>query len=188
MYKSLSEAMQERQRRNIATSTRNTAGVDETVWKNNDNKPQPKPKPPPVEPPEVALDDPDEERVRLVALKLELENSQRKVVNDIGWADRNYRRHGRRADNYHDLLRQRDANLDRLNELQQKLVAIKLKVRRKAEDADRKRTEARKQATTLDGGTLAETFMQLAKEMLADPVYQRVMVAAIHRLRERAGK
>jgi len=31
---------------------------------------------------------------------------------------------------------------------------------------------------------MGETFMQLAKEMLADPVYQRVMVAAIHRMRE----
>jgi MarR-like DNA-binding transcriptional regulator SgrR of sgrS sRNA len=183
MYKSLSEAMQERQRRNIEFSHSNTGGIDDTVWARNVRQ-------------QIDIgvsDDPEDERVRLLALKIEFQNKARKLTETIALAERQFHRNGQRAKEYDHWHQKRSIYLDSLSEIDQKLAAIKLKVKRKSEEKELARQQTQRESKQqlpddCQSETLADVFMEMAKEMLADPVYQRVLIAAVHRLRERHGQ
>jgi hypothetical protein len=169
MYKNASQDRQAATRRHPMLDRSNSGGVDDSVWSKRLNR----------EMGSGVLDDVYAERQRLVKLKLDYEDRVRRLSNDISEAQRRYNTHSERNSNYGRWMSERNSYVEAMHQLNKKLSDCKVKLR---ERADREYED--RKSSQLDRGGLETAFMQLAKEMLAGPVYDRVMIAALHRVQE----
>jgi hypothetical protein len=151
MFKRTSENMQSRQRRQSLDSRDNSAGIDETVFK-----------------------DPEEQRAQLIIQKGELQSKSSSLNAQIKLARRRYtfREPGtvplRTVERWEI---ERQGICAQITAIDKRLTEMKVDY----SAASRRRREA-------DG--FAETFKEVAREMLADPVFQRLITATIHRCGE----
>jgi hypothetical protein len=180
MYKKLSDWQQDRQKERGLLDTKNRHGVDATVWKQpaeseggSNERPSiaQAPKAPPAMSPEDAVVELSKLKAEVMELNETLQLSEARYTGRAPGAPL-------RGDEYQRLLR-RKSELGRRRLWLESLLSVARAARRstaKAEDA--LKAETRK-------ATIAETFMDLAKEMLAHDVYQRVLIASVHRHRDK---
>lgn len=160
MYKKLSEWQQERRDKPQRPDPRNTHGVDPTVWSKS------APAPP-------SADTAKDPIVELAQIRIELTEVNRKIRSSQAVFNGQSGRSLSRAE-YYALLHRKDRLTPRLQELEMQCAMAKYE--RRIADDQKDLLEA--QAVKV---TLATVFMDMAKEMLADQVYQRIFIAAVHR-------
>jgi hypothetical protein len=156
MFKKTSNAMQSRQRRSVTETTKNTSGVDKSVWKSRDED--------------------QSERSRLIFAKKEVEAKLSKIKRDILSANVRYHNHAGKpltSSQYQGLLMRKEILVNELNELDKRLLELRLN------------GDARRNIETNNFGT---EFKIMAKELLAEEVYNRIVYATIHRLSEMDGE
>ena len=153
MFKTTSNNMQSRDRRAVTEHTGNTAGIDESVWKPND---------------ETRV-----QRADLVAKKQKLEIEISRLNANIAEAQirRGSFNHGRavRVDHLADWHARKAELVREMQSVEAALSKIRLAMSHRKPQEDR---------------TFERTFMVVAKEMLAEPVYQRIITATLHRAAE----
>jgi hypothetical protein len=161
MYKKLSEWQQDQSRRAAVVSHENTGGVDPTAFKQTD---------------ETKESDGADERDRLVLRKREIEHAVRMLRESIAHAQRQFAKTQQFEPHYNQWIATRSRLINELMDIDRSLMRLRVKFRR-----EKKENESQK--TTRDLSYEA-VFVRVAKEILADPVYDRICVATIHRLRE----
>jgi hypothetical protein len=161
MYKRASIGAQGRARGH-GIDRSNSGGVDETVWRV------------PADKLEMLA-----ERDRLGLEKTELQDRVRRLGETIRMAQHNFHRDGVRSHHYADWQTERSDLISHGLEIDRKLAALRKRLREIAEAEHVEHKERRERL----GGSLEAVFMTLAKEMLAGPVYDRIMFAAYHRVK-----
>lgn len=130
-------------------------------------------------------------RVELVTEKRRLEESMVSLKRQIESAEHNYRHHtgALSAELYHKLQAKKADTLAQLGEIERELAVIKVNARIRADEEHRARQQHHAEIvnpSAPDG--FNDIFHEIAHEMLAGPVYDRIALATIHRLSERHHK
>ncbi len=115
------------------------------------------------------------QRDRLVMQKRELEIKVRGLTDTIKHAQRNYNVTGNRM-NSHSFgrwMKEKNEAIAALLDIERQLSSLRLKRRILAEDVDAEREKR-----------FERMFMRMAKELLAHPVYERIIRATIHQVSE----
>jgi chaperonin cofactor prefoldin len=155
MYKSTAGSAQSRTVRAALHSTENRNGVDSTVWKD-------------------ARDEIEDRIGRAKQAKVEVTKRLARIKADISQGLNERQLTGRRVNPHvwSKMLTEKAQLTHRIQEIEGELIAAK----RAREEAERARPEK--------PINFQSAFVVMAKEMLAEPVYQRIRLAALHRMGE----
>lgn len=157
MFKKTSQSTQSRVFRTATESRKNEAGIDPASFQGKV---------------EESL---ESRKNRIIREKMQAETKLAMLNNSIAQAKNNFTTNSRNQAGYDFLAKaqsQRGALIRKVSWCQRQVAEIK------------REELAQRNEEVIEEQRFSDVFMEMAREMLAEPVYNRIMVAAVHRQRE----